>query len=139
MAVRGVKLIPVNHAADRRGSLAAVEFDGLPFQPRRAFVVYDVPNAEQRGEHAHRECAQFLVCVSGSVMCSVDDGKERDEYRLTSPDVGLLIPPLTWGAQHGYSRGAVLLVLASHPYDPADYLRDRRSFRAALRDALVSG
>jgi hypothetical protein len=38
---------------------------------------------------------------------------------------------MTWGSQFHYSSGAVLLVLASHPYDAGDYIRDYDEFIAA--------
>jgi acetyltransferase-like isoleucine patch superfamily enzyme len=119
---------------DPRGSLVVADFAAdLPFVPRRAFTVSGVPPTELRGEHAHHRCEQFLVCPEGAVTCLVDDGRARQEYRLDRPDRGLYLPPRTWGTQYAYTPGAVLLVFASHPYDPADYIRDYEQF-VALRD-----
>lgn len=126
--VPGVVLHPLTRARDLRGTLAAIEFQDMPFVPQRAFVVYDVPNESVRGAHAHRACGQLLVCVSGEVSSVADDGSARQEFRLTSPDVGLYIPPLIWSMQYRYSRDAVLLVLAELPYDPDDYVRDYEEF-----------
>jgi UDP-2-acetamido-3-amino-2,3-dideoxy-glucuronate N-acetyltransferase len=126
--VSGVLLVPLTSAQDLRGSLAALEFADLPFAPRRAFAVYDVPNESVRGAHAHRTCAQVLVCVAGEVSCVADDGTARQAFRLTNPTVGLYLPPLVWGMQYRYSRDAVLLVLAELPYDPDDYVRDYEEF-----------
>jgi len=134
----GARLIECTIASDLRGSLVAVERDRpLPFTPQRAFVVYDVPGEEVRGEHAHRTCAQFLVALTGRVHGIVDDGDSRREYLLDSPGVGLYLPPMTWGTQYRYSADAVLLVLASHPYDASDYIRDYAEF-LELRAAAVS-
>jgi acetyltransferase-like isoleucine patch superfamily enzyme len=130
--VRGVTIHRLAYASDLRGSLTATEFSSLPFAPRRLFTVYDVPSESVRGSHAHRTCAQFLVCTLGAVSCLVDDGSAREEIRLASPDVGLHIPPMIWGTQWKYTRDAVLLVLASHPYDAADYVRDYEEFLEAL-------
>jgi UDP-2-acetamido-3-amino-2,3-dideoxy-glucuronate N-acetyltransferase len=115
-------------AVDMRGSLVAAEFTDLPFVPRRTFVVYGVPSTEVRGEHAHRECEQFLVCLSGSVTVLADDGVERREFVLDDPSVGIHLKPMTWGTQYKYSPGAVLMVFASHEYDDADYIRDYDEF-----------
>ncbi len=126
----GARLIKLTQAVDMRGSLIAVEFGGdLPFAPSRYFSVYDVPSAEVRGEHAHRVCHQLLVCVHGSLVVLIDDGLRRDEVVLDHPGVALYIPPMVWGSQFGYSPDAVLTVLASHPYDAADYVRDYEEFR----------
>jgi len=127
-AVAGVVLHPLARARDLRGSLAALEFDALPFAPQRVFTVYGVPDESVRGAHAHRECSQLLVCASGEVNAVADDGVTRQEFRLTSPTVGLLVPPLTWSMQYGYSSDAVLVVLAELPYDPDDYIRDYEEF-----------
>ena len=73
---------------------------------------------------------QLLVCLAGSVVAEVSDGRRWRAVHLDCPDVGLYIPPMVWGAQHDYSREAVLLVLASDEYDSADYIRDIDTFRA---------
>jgi acetyltransferase-like isoleucine patch superfamily enzyme/dTDP-4-dehydrorhamnose 3,5-epimerase-like enzyme len=120
-------------ARDLRGSLAVAEFHALPFAPQRCFVVHDVPGKEVRGEHAHRECEQFLVCVQGSCAALLDDGCTRCEVLLDSSAKGLYVPPMVWGTQYRYSRDAVLLVFASHVYDPQDYIRDYQQFRDLAR------
>ena len=129
----GARLIPVQTATDLRGSLAAVELESaLPFVPRRFFAVFGVPSKEVRGEHAHRECAQVLVCLQGSVHSIVDDGTHRREVRLGSPDVALYVPPMLWGTQYRYSEDAVLGVFASHSYDADDYIREYEQFLAEV-------
>lgn len=127
--VKGVGLHTLTRAIDLRGSLVAGEMDDtVPFEPKRFFVVYDVPTMEARGAHAHRECEQFLVCLRGSVRAIVDDGTNREEYVLDRPDEGLYMPPMIWGTQYRYSGDAILLVLASHHYDSADYIRNYEEF-----------
>ena len=132
--VRGVKLIRLHHVEDMRGDLCVAEWQrDLPFTPRRVFMVYNVPNARVRGEHAHRECHQFLVCVRGSLAVVVDDGKSREEYALEQPWVGLYLPPKVWGIQYKYSQDAVLIVFASHEYNAADYIRSYEEFLKVVR------
>jgi len=127
--VPGVELRSIRHAVDLRGSLIAADFSSdLPFVPRRAFAVFGVPTKDVRGEHAHHECEQFLLCLTGSVSCVVDNGAMRQELRLDRPHVGLYMPSMTWGTQYNYSPDAVILVFASHEYDPADYIRDYDEF-----------
>lgn len=131
-SVRGVTLHRFPQHEDLRGSLLALELErDLPFLPRRTFVVYDVPTEEVRGEHAHRECAQFLICVRGSVRVLADDGKNRQEFELDTPSLGVFLPPMTWGTQFRYSADATLLVFASHPYSATDYVRTYEEFLAA--------
>jgi UDP-2-acetamido-3-amino-2,3-dideoxy-glucuronate N-acetyltransferase len=133
-AIAGVTIHRAPMIRDLRGNLSARELgDGLPFRPKRYFVVVDVPSREVRGEHAHRSCAQLLVCLRGSVACVVDDGSQHEEIALDSPEIALHIPPMVWAVQYKYSEDAVLLVLASEEYDAADYVRDYDEFLAAVR------
>lgn len=114
---------------DMRGNLVAGEFErGIPFPVKRYFMVFDVPTAEVRGEHAHRRCKQFLVCARGSLSVVVDDGTNRDEIVLDTPNIGLYLPPLVWGIQYRYSEDALLLVFCSEHYEPDDYIRDYSEF-----------
>ena len=125
--------LPLIH--DLRGNLAVGEVPSVvPFAPNRYFLVLDVPTGETRGSHAHRECAQFLVCVVGSCAVVVDDGENRLEVVLDRPNRGLYVPPMVWATQYKYTRDAVLLVLASHQYDAGDYIRDYEEFLAAVRE-----
>lgn len=119
---------------DIRGSLTVGEFErSIPFEAKRYFMVFDVPSVETRGEHAHRQCHQFLICVSGQVNVVADDGTTRREFVLDRPELGLHLPPMTWGIQYKYSEDAVLLVFASHYYDNADYIRDYDEFLRLAR------
>jgi acetyltransferase-like isoleucine patch superfamily enzyme len=134
LAVKGVELRPMPLVNDLRGSLTfGQHVDHLPFTPQRYFVIFNVPGKEIRGEHAHRKLHQFLICLKGSVRVMVDDGKDRDEVNLDRPDLGLYLPALVWAAQFHYSADAVLLVLASAPYDPDDYIRSYEEFLRVVR------
>jgi hypothetical protein len=125
----------MTRVSDIRGSLTVGEFlRDIPFVANRYFMVFGVPSIETRGEHAHRECQQFLICARGSCSVVADDGTNREEFLLDSPDVGVYLPPLVWGIQYKYSPDAVLLVFASHNYDAADYIRDYDEFRKIIME-----
>lgn len=129
--VAGVRLIELPLVHDMRGDLSVGEFErNVPFRPRRYFLVFDVPSREIRGEHAHKRCDQFLACIKGTCSVVVDDGVHRRELVLDRPNLGLLIPAGVWGTQYKYSADAVLLVFASEYYDPTDYIRNYKEFRA---------
>jgi UDP-2-acetamido-3-amino-2,3-dideoxy-glucuronate N-acetyltransferase len=127
--VKGVTLheFPLIH--DLRGNLTVGEFEKeIPFSPKRYFSVFDVPNKEVRGEHAHKECHQFLVCIKGSCHVVADDGEQRQEFVLDKPNKGIYLPPMVWGIQYKYSADAVLMVFASDHYDANDYIRNYSDF-----------
>jgi len=91
------KMYSLTRATDMRGSLTALDFETqLPFTPSRFFTVFGVPTSEVRGEHAHKTCHQFLICLAGSVQVLVDDGVARAIVQLTSSSQGLHLPPLVW-------------------------------------------
>ena len=135
LGVGNSTLYLMRKVSDARGALTVGELpDELPFIPARYFVVYNVPSLELRGEHAHKECQQFLICVNGSCRVLLDDGLKRCEITLDRPDIGVFMPAMTWGTQYCYSRDAVLMVFASHPYEDGDYLRTYDEFLTQIED-----
>ena len=137
--VKGVRAYQLPFITDPRGNLTVGEFGPhLPFAPKRYFATFDVPNATVRGEHAHRECEQFLLCLHGSCAVMVDDGEHREEFLLDRPTFGIYVPPMIWAAEYKHSADSTLLVFASHHYDPADYIRDYAEFLEHLSHGLQS-
>lgn len=129
IAVEGVSLVELPKITSENGSLIVAELGaGLPFTAKRMFTLLEIPSGEARGIHAHRRCEQFLVCLRGSVTAVVDDGQHRQEFRLDSPRLGLYMPAMTWGTQYDYSADALLVVLASDPYEADDYIEEYDEF-----------
>lgn len=117
------------HLFDRQGDLCVAENDGtLPFETRRVYYTYDIPAGESRGGHAHRDCMELVVAASGSFTVTVDDGKVRRTVMLNRPYQGILLPTGIWRTLDDFSSGAVCLVLASHGYDPTEYIEDYQEF-----------
>ena len=128
-SITGGKIIDIPSFSDMRGDLSVIELEKtLPFIIKRIFYTYNVDSNRVRGEHAHKECMQFLIAVSGSLSVICDNGSEREEFVLDSPSIGLYIPPGVWGIQYKHSADCVLLVCASHEYDANDYIRDYDKF-----------
>lgn len=127
--VRGVVVFNLPYVEDMRGGLTFGEVPAhVPFEVKRFFLVYNVPTKEVRGEHAHKQLHQYLVCVSGALSVIVDDGTNSREIKLDTPTRGLYIPPMVWAVQYKHTKDAALLVLASDRYDPADYIREYSEF-----------
>ena len=125
----GAVLYDIPYFADDRGAINILEIArDLPFGCPRIFYTYTVPEGSVRGEHAHRQCEQFLISIRGKVSVLVDDGEHRDKFMLDSPSKGLWLPAGCWGEQFGHSPDSILLVLASLPYDNADYIRSYDEF-----------
>jgi acetyltransferase-like isoleucine patch superfamily enzyme/dTDP-4-dehydrorhamnose 3,5-epimerase-like enzyme len=131
--VKGVSVHHFPEVIDLRGSLTVGDFEqDIPFTPKRYFMVFDVPSRETRGEHAHRVCQEFMICVRGSCAVMVDDGQHRQEFLLDNPQLGIYLPPMVWRIHYKYTPDAISMVFASEHYDPADYIRHYDQFLAEV-------
>ena len=129
MTVYDCSIIEMPRIENEAGNITPIQgLENLPFEVKRIFYLYDIPGGEARGAHAHKECHQFLIAASGSFEVVLDDGKNKRTVMLNRPYFGLHIPPGVWAAEQGFSSGSICLVLASHKYDEADYIRDYESF-----------
>lgn len=118
--------------ADARGNLTFLEGGRqVPFGIQRVYYLYDVPGGAERGGHAHREVEELVVAMSGSFDVVLDDGRRRRRVHLNRSYQGLYLCPMVWRELDNFSSGAVCLVLASRPYDEADYHRDYQRYLAA--------
>lgn len=116
------KLINLKSYHDHRGSLTVIEKE-LPFSIKRVYFIYDVEDFV-RGGHRHKMTEQAAICIKGScVIYCANDGKE-EEFLLDNPEKCLILYPEDWHKMYHFSPDAVLLVLASTPYDPEDYITD---------------
>ncbi|MEA3143506.1 MAG: hypothetical protein QOG31_830 [Thermoplasmata archaeon] len=116
--------------SDERGYLTFLEGERqVPFAIRRVYTLYGVAPGYDRGHHAHRACRQVLLPVAGACTVVLDDGKRKRRVRADWPGTGILIEPMVWHTLEEFAPGTVCVILASHPYDEADYIRDEAEFR----------
>ncbi len=116
---------------DPRGNLTVAEgLANVPYDVKRVYWVYDVPAGESRGGHAHRECRELIIAVSGSFSVTIDNGREKETFHLNHPWQGLLVETGVWRTLDDFSSGAVCLVLASQGFEESDYIRDYSEYLA---------
>lgn len=134
MDLSQVRIIELPKIADKRGNLSFVE-EGrhIPFAIRRNYWIYDVPGGEIRGGHAYRENREFIIALSGSFDVLLDDGRESRTYSLNRSYYGLYVPAGLWRQMRNFSTNSLALVMASTPYDPADYIYDYEEFKETIR------
>lgn len=114
--------------------MVALEGGGdVPFDVARVYYIFGTKPGVERGFHAHERLTQWAICVAGSCVMRVDDGTTSMDVVLDRPDLALEIGSMIWREMHHFSPDAVLLVLASARYDPADYIRDYDQFLAKVR------
>jgi dTDP-4-dehydrorhamnose 3,5-epimerase-like enzyme len=122
------------------GAITAIEGSAeIPFDIARVYYIYDIIRGASRGGHAHRELQQLIIAAMGRFVVVLDDGFARREVELDRADQGLYIPRMLWRDLERFSSGAVCIVLASLPYDEADYIRDHDAYVAHRRAAASGG
>lgn len=127
------QLIDLPVISDPRGDLTFMEGNThIPFDIQRVYYLYNVPVNSKRGGHAHRELEQVLFALSGSFRVQIDNGSSKADVWLNNPRKGLYIKNMIWREIDSFSQSAVCMVLASKPYDEADYYRDYAEFLASL-------
>ena len=114
------KLIQLKSFSDERGNLTVTE-NQIPFEIKRIFYIYGIDNSV-RGGHRHKTTKQAAICLHGSCVVSNNDGKNKEDFLLDHPKKCLLLETNDWHTMHNFTPDAVLLVLASTPFDPADYI-----------------
>jgi hypothetical protein len=114
------ELIALTSFSEPRGSLTVIE-KVLPFEVKRIFYIYGVDDSV-RGKHRHHKTVQAAICISGSCVIANDNGKERQEFLLDSPGKCLILYPEDYHSMYNFTPDAILLVVASEHFDPADYI-----------------
>ena len=129
-----IEKISLPKIKDERGALSFFEErNGLPFDVKRIYFLYEIRSKGVRGEHAHKILKQAIIPIHGSFCLKVDNGSEKEEFILSQPDECVLVSGPVWREISGFSKDGVCLVLASEPYDEDDYIRSYEEFRAFLK------
>jgi dTDP-4-dehydrorhamnose 3,5-epimerase-like enzyme len=114
------RLIDLKTFTDKRGNLTVIE-KVIPFEVRRIFYIYGVDNSV-RGGHRHHKTIQAAICLKGACTISNHDGRTVQEFVLDKPSHCLILEPRDWHKMYNFSPDAILMVLASEYFDPADYI-----------------
>lgn len=129
------QLIKLPQILDNRGNLTFIEEQyHIPFKIERTFWIYDVPGGKNRGGHAYRETEEFIVALSGSFDVVLDDGHEKQTFRLNRSYYGLFVPRMVWREMTDFSTNSLALVLSSTPFSADDYIRDYSLFKTLTDD-----
>lgn len=131
-AVRTIEL--PRHARSDGEVVVAEAGHAVPFAIARMFTVRASGGAK-RGEHAHRQCSQFMICVHGVIDIVCDDGADRRTFALDRSNLALAVPPTIWNTVMFRQSDSVLAVLCDRIYEEHDYIRDYAEF-LAFREAV---
>tara|TARA_R110000824_G_scaffold32871_2_gene105935 strand:- start:3317 stop:3703 length:387 start_codon:yes stop_codon:yes gene_type:complete len=113
---------------DPDGILVPIEFDSLPFEPKRIFYVLGVPKGEERGMHAHYNTQQILTCLRGKILVKLHDGTTSLVYELR-PNEWIFVDKMIWDSQVFLTGDDVLMSMCSTKYNKSDYIEDFAKFK----------
>ncbi len=124
---------------DERGWLVVAEGNkDVPFDIKRIFYIYGSDGQVVRGKHANRNSEFVLVNVAGTCKVRTLDGKGNTQvFILDRPHVGVYLPSAIWKEMYDFSQDSILLCLASHGYDAAEYIRDYGEFERLVREGKL--
>jgi hypothetical protein len=124
MSLEQCRLISSQSINDARGDIGVVECGRqVPFDIKRIYYLYNIPQDAERGAHGHRKLQQVIIPLVGSFDIQLDDGQNTRKFHLNNPAQGLYVSAGLWRVLSNFSAGAVCLVLASELYDESDYYR----------------
>lgn len=123
------------HFQTSEGDIRILEFQRLPFTPRRDFFITNAPPPIVRGQHAHYACHQLFRGIHDEFELRVwAPGDGVPFVALLSPErQAVWVPPRRWVEVRGASKAAVVHVLCSHPWDPDDYVHQWERFEKLAR------
>ncbi len=108
------------------GTLFAINKD-IDLSAKRMFFVSNVPKGEVRGNHAHIEDKQLLICIQGKILVSLDDGKKIKQCVIEKGQ-SVLMNNMIWGKQTYLTGDDILLVLCNNEYEESDYMTNYEEF-----------
>ncbi|HVD99425.1 MAG TPA: FdtA/QdtA family cupin domain-containing protein [Cytophagaceae bacterium] len=106
----------------------AQAFSNVPFEIKRVYWIYGTPETVERGNHAHINSVQLLVCLHGEIHITLES-RERKlyEFLLNDPNKGLFIPNFYW-RKLSFQNDGICICLSSSNYEEEDYIRDYQTF-----------
>lgn len=124
-------LIPATYMDAPSGTLGVLELgEHVPFEVRRVFWVFGVPNADVcRGDHAHESLQQVLFCAKGRCIVDLESKSGSGEsVELEEHGPALFLNGPVWRTMREFSDDCCLMVLCDREYSRDRVLRNRVEF-----------
>lgn len=133
--MQAYKLFDFEIHADDRGNLTSLSNNKeIPFEIKRIYYTWNMPNSAIRGGHAHRELDEVMVCLHGSCDFVLDNSKEKITITLDKPNKGLYVPAHVWRDFRNFSPDCVVILIASDYFHPEDHVKDYTEFLDLIKD-----
>ena len=119
-----------NFNKDNRGSLLSIELEKFKLFKVKRFFLIDFKNKHIRGNHAHKKCKQFFVCLKGKVKIVLKNKFIEKKIILNSNfKRGLFVEPKTWNILKPMTKKCEVLCLCDKAYSKSDYIFDIVEFK----------
>ncbi|MEK6922607.1 MAG: FdtA/QdtA family cupin domain-containing protein [Nanoarchaeota archaeon] len=133
MSLKECKLLKLPTFPEERGTLTVIEGNNhIPFDLKRIYYVYEVPENQKRGSHSNKYSSQVMIALNGKFNVTLDDGKEKKKFTLDNPSIGLYVPHMVWIDADNFTRGTIMLILRPTIYDKNDYIGDYEEFKRRI-------
>lgn len=128
-----IKKIKIPKFKSEDGMLSIIEGNNiLPFNIKRVFFVNAKKNII-RGNHAHKKCTQFFLCLNKTIEVKFDDGTQKRKVLLQNNQIGVLVPPKIWSSQVYLDNDSIMAVFCNLKFDEKEYLRNYSDFLKFIR------
>lgn len=127
--IMNINIVTVKRIESNSGALQFFEANrDFSFDIKRLYYITDVMEGTERGKHAHKNLKQFIFCPYGATLLKLDDGFEKKDVLLDTPNKAVIIEGCVWRDILWQRDNSVLCVAASEYYDESDYIRDYDEF-----------
>lgn len=118
------------NANPERGNLTYIEKDlHIPFAIKRTSLIYRVSGDTAMKGYAYKNQENFIIPLSGSLDVVLDNGTEKEIFRLNAANKGLYVPAGNWIQMSNFSTNAMVMILGSAVNDKGDVIREYEEFQ----------
>lgn len=129
------ELKKISYFKENSGSLSVVEAKtSIPFEVKRVFSLNKFSNNAIRGNHAHEELKQLIICTSGSFQINLDNGFKKELITLTDSGPSLFLDGMVWRTMKKFSTNCVVTVLCDREYEFDNVIRDYDIFMSMVKN-----
>lgn len=132
------KIIKFKKFFDKKGYLIPFEtskkkINTIPFNIKRVFFSSGKKNYF-RGDHAHKKCSQFLICINGKIKIETEYKNKKQVFLISAnQNKALYLPPMTWNRLFFIKKNSILACLCDYKYDfKNEYINSYIKFKNTL-------
>ena len=115
---------------DAKGQLRSFEISKFKKFKIKRFFIINFKNLKTRGNHAHKKCHQYLICLEGSARIDCTNKIYKKSFKISKKDSkGILIQSKTWNTIKPLTKSCQILCLCSMKYLKNDYIHDYSIFK----------